>query len=88
MGMDEEVDSKNIRIKTRKIFENQLRDLEKFTYMPQDIQSRLKEEWQQELCRILSKKGMISCLSIKTSEEVSRITELAGQKETIPKGYW
>ena len=50
MDMDEEADSKKIRIKTRKICKNQLRDLEKFTYKqaqrsraagaPQDIEQK------------------------------------------------
>ena len=35
-------------IKRKKDLQKQLRDLQKFTYMPQDIQNRLKEERQQE----------------------------------------
>ena len=72
MEVDEEVDSKKLDQKKKEL-QKQLRDLEKLTCTPQDIQSRLKEE----CFKRLSTRG-ISCLSTKgcrrnvTSCRVSR----------------
>ena len=40
-------------------------------------------------CSILSRRGMISCQSIKkAAEEVSNIAKVAGQREAVPKRRW
>ena len=44
--VDEEVDSKNQR---KKEVQKQLREIERFTGVPQDAQDVLNEKWQQEL---------------------------------------
>ena len=44
-----EVDSNKKLDQKKKELQKQLRDLEKLTFVPQDMQSRLKEEWQQQL---------------------------------------
>ena len=65
----------------KKELQKQLRDLEKLTKMPEDIQSRLKEEWQQELPDIEPEHQ-------KDAEEISKVVEFARQKEGMPKGCW
>ena len=49
MEVDEEVDSKNKLDQRKKELQKQLRDIEKFTGMPQDTQDVLREKWQQEI---------------------------------------
>ena len=78
MEVGEEVDSKKLDQKKKEL-QKQLRDLEKLTCTPQDIQSRLKEE----CFKRLSTRG-ISCLSTNgcgrnvTSCKVSRANRNSG----------
>ena len=57
MDCEEEVENKKKLDEQRKRLQKQLRDLEKFTCMPQDIQSKLKETWQLELQDIEQKRN-------------------------------
>ena len=57
MDCEEDAENKKKLDEQIKRLQKQLRDLEKFTCMPQDIQSGLKESWQQQLQDIEQKRN-------------------------------
>ena len=59
MKVVEDADSKKMLDQRKKVLKRQLRDLEKLTKMPQDIQSWLKAEWQQEHQDIEQKRNLL-----------------------------
>ena len=86
MGMDEEVDSKKIRIKTRKICKNQsARSPEFHVYAaghPEQAQRTVTAGAPQY---IEQKRNDLLPRASKQQKRSQEVTELAGQKETIPK---
>ena len=85
MEVDEEVDSKKKLDQRKKVVQQQVRDIEKFTDVPQDTQDVLKEKWQQALqdieqrrndfCRELNeyqKRGHRSCRAYQAKRSSAR----------------
>ena len=85
MDCEEEVLNRKKLDEQRKRLQKQLRDLEKFACMPQDIQSRRKEEWQQQLQDIEQKRNDL-LPGAPESAEVSQDAQHPGQEEKHAHG--
>ena len=68
-----------------KELQKQLRDIEKFTDVPQEVGDVLKEKWQQELQDKEHRRNDLLPEHQKVAEEVAQVAESTGQKETVPE---
>ena len=78
--MDEEVDSKKKLDQRKKELQKQLRNVERFTGMPQDIQDVLREKWQQELQDIEQRRNDFSRAS-KMQKRSQKLQSLQDKKK-------
>ena len=85
MDCEEEVENRKKLGEQRKWLQKQLRDLEKFTCMPQDIQSRLKEEWQQQLQDIEQKRNDLLPEHQRVQKRSQKIQSIQDKKRNMLK---
>ena len=88
--VDEEVDNKKKLDQKKKDLQKQMRDLEKFTCMQQDTQSRLKGTWQRELQDIEQKRNDLLREHLQMQKKISKVAELHDKKRQYQKnvGKW
>ena len=79
----EEVESKKMLVDQRKRLQKQLRELEKITCMPQDVQGRPKEEWQEH-----QQSGMIYCRSTRERRRDLKRYKAFQDKKRNMQGIW
>ena len=86
MEVDEEVDSKKLD-QRKKELPTQLRDIEKFTDVPQEVGDVLSEKWQQELQDIVQRRNDL-LPEHQHTEEVAKVAEFTRQKRNSATRIW
>ena len=85
MEVEDEVESRKKLDEQRKRLQRQLRELEKFTCMPQDMQSKLKDDWQQQLQEIEQRRNDLLLEHQRAQKRSQKIQSIQHKKKHVQK---